>query len=198
MAGQNNNKKFLIQFSMAKIPMLIIKSMGNASNIINSVFTIFFIPPPALNDNLQGFTPVLDENTGKMTGYKTTIGGADTVFPFMGNNGLQLLWENPNPGTAADTVVATCDYSDYQYLLVNLKEGTSNTTADHMQIIQPNITKSLPNIGLSAGYSRSIGYSDNQISFTTGAPGASGGNYTFPVRIYGAADISLLPCFGYS
>ena len=183
---------------MAKIPMLIIKSMGNASNIINSVFTIFFIPPPALNDNLQGFTPVLDENTGKMTGYKTTIGGADTVFPFMGNNGLQLLWENPNPGTAADTVVATCDYSDYQYLLVNLKEGTSNTTADHMQIIQPNITKSLPNIGLSAGYSRSIGYSDNQISFTTGAPGASGGNYTFPVRIYGAADISLLPCFGYS
>lgn len=53
MAGQNNNKKFLIQFSMAKIPMLIIKSMGNASNIINSVFTIFFIPPPALNDNLQ-------------------------------------------------------------------------------------------------------------------------------------------------
>lgn len=198
MAGQNNNKKFLIQFSMAKIPMLIIKSMGNASNIINSVFTIFFIPPPALNDNLQGFTPVLDENTGKMTGYKTTIGGADTVFPFMGNNGLQLLWENPNPGTAADTVVATCDYSDYQYLLVNLKEGTSNTTADHMQIIQPNITKSLPNIGLSAGYSRSIGYSDNQISFTTGTPGASGGNYTFPVRIYGVADISLLPCFGYS
>lgn len=65
--------------------MLIIKSMGNASNIINSVFTIFFIPPPALNDNLQGFTPVLDESTGKITGYKTTIGGADTVFPFSGN-----------------------------------------------------------------------------------------------------------------
>ena len=39
----------------------------------------------ALNDNLKGFTPVLDESTGKITGYKTTIGGADTVFPFSGN-----------------------------------------------------------------------------------------------------------------
>ena len=39
----------------------------------------------ALNDNLKGFTPVIDENTGKMTGYKTAVGGADTVFPFSGN-----------------------------------------------------------------------------------------------------------------
>lgn len=38
-----------------------------------------------LNDkiaNLGGFTPVIDETTGKITGYKTEIGGADTVFPF--------------------------------------------------------------------------------------------------------------------
>lgn len=38
-----------------------------------------------INDNLKGFTPVIDENTGKMTGYKTAVGGADTVFPFSGN-----------------------------------------------------------------------------------------------------------------
>ena len=84
MAGQTiNNNRFFIQFSyVAKIPMLIIKSMGMANTIINSAFTIFFISPPALNDNLQGFTPVIDESTGKITGYKTTIGGADTVFPF--------------------------------------------------------------------------------------------------------------------
>lgn len=31
--------------------------------------------------NLGGFTPVIDE-TGKITGYKTSVGGADTVFPF--------------------------------------------------------------------------------------------------------------------
>ena len=38
-----------------------------------------------LNDSLQtlgGFTPVIDSTTGEITGYKTTIGGADTVFPF--------------------------------------------------------------------------------------------------------------------
>ena len=34
-----------------------------------------------LNSNLGGFTPVIDE-TGKITGYKTSAGGADTVFPF--------------------------------------------------------------------------------------------------------------------
>ena len=47
-----------------------------------------------LNDNvsqvnrnfntLGGFTPVIDETTGKITGYTTEIGGADTVFPFSG------------------------------------------------------------------------------------------------------------------
>lgn len=35
----------------------------------------------ALNENLGGFTPVIDE-TGEISGYKTTLGGADTVFPF--------------------------------------------------------------------------------------------------------------------
>ena len=40
---------------MAKIPTLMINSIGNASNIISSTFTVFFIPPPALlNDNLNG------------------------------------------------------------------------------------------------------------------------------------------------
>ena len=34
-----------------------------------------------LYSDLGGFEPVIDE-TGKITGYKTTVGGADTVFPF--------------------------------------------------------------------------------------------------------------------
>lgn len=33
-------------------------------------------------NTLGGFTPVIDETTGKITGYTTKIGGADTVFPF--------------------------------------------------------------------------------------------------------------------
>ena len=32
--------------------------------------------------DLGGFKPVIDESSGEITGYKTTIGGADTVFPF--------------------------------------------------------------------------------------------------------------------
>ena len=34
-----------------------------------------------INSNLKGFEPILD-NSGKITGYKTNLGGADTVFPF--------------------------------------------------------------------------------------------------------------------
>lgn len=34
-----------------------------------------------LINNLKGFTPVVD-STGKITGYKTDVGGAGTVFPF--------------------------------------------------------------------------------------------------------------------
>ena len=45
-----------------------------------------------LYNNLQGFTPVIDPTTGKITGYKTTLGGADTVFPFpSGKEKLHIL-----------------------------------------------------------------------------------------------------------
>lgn len=48
-------------------------------------FRIFLPAPtlPALNNKLAGFEPVLDES-GKIIGYKTDVGGADTVFPFNG------------------------------------------------------------------------------------------------------------------
>ena len=45
----------------------------------------------SLND-LGGFKPIIDETTGKITGYKTTLGGADTVFPFSsGANGILTI-----------------------------------------------------------------------------------------------------------
>ena len=31
---------------------------------------------------MGGFLPIIDPTTGKITGYKTDVGGADTVFPF--------------------------------------------------------------------------------------------------------------------
>ena len=41
-----------------------------------------------LGNSLGGFTPIIDEITGEVTGYKTNVGGADTVFPFSQELGL--------------------------------------------------------------------------------------------------------------
>ena len=35
--------------------------------------------------SMGGFLPIIDPATGKITGYKTNVGGADTVFPFSGS-----------------------------------------------------------------------------------------------------------------
>lgn len=43
------------------------------------------------NKTLGGFTPIIDE-TGKITGYKTSVGGADTVFPFTKPSFLSSDW----------------------------------------------------------------------------------------------------------
>lgn len=56
------------------------------------------------NNNLAqlgGFAPVIDPDTGKITGYTTTIGGADTVFPFsnpMSDGIYQLTYAYVNCG----------------------------------------------------------------------------------------------------
>ena len=50
-----------------------------------------------LNQNLEklgGFEPVIDDSTGKITGYKTTIGGADTVFPFSSSGEFNVVLVN--------------------------------------------------------------------------------------------------------
>ena len=43
--------------------------------------------------DLGGFKPVIDSSTGEITGYTTTIGGADTVFPFK-SGGAEILYIN--------------------------------------------------------------------------------------------------------
>lgn len=112
MAGQSNIKKFLIQFSyVAKIPMLIIKSMGNAKNIINSVFTIFFIPPPALNDNIGYKTKVIDGVP------HWSPRGADTWSPFSSSSisGCTLL--NRKLSTSQNGTYTRLSESDYEFVL---------------------------------------------------------------------------------
>lgn len=41
---------------------------------------------------------MIDETTGKITGYKTTVGGADTVFPFSEIDRLELIHALANSG----------------------------------------------------------------------------------------------------
>lgn len=48
-------------------------------------------------NNLKGFEPILD-STGKITGYKTSVGGADTVFPFSGKDNLHILTGTTSSG----------------------------------------------------------------------------------------------------
>lgn len=58
-----------------------------------------------INSNLGGFTPIIDD-TGKITGYKTTV-GADTVFPFKSFISL---------GVSADNTFDVSGYSDHSRL----------------------------------------------------------------------------------
>lgn len=63
----------------------------------------------ALNDNLKGFSPVIDPETGQITGYKTTA-GADTVFPF------KKTLVKVGQATSASTTINISNLSNYNVL----------------------------------------------------------------------------------
>lgn len=52
------------------------------------------------NEKLKDFEPILD-STGKITGYKTSVGGADTVFPFNSDVRYQD-WGTPGSAVNSD------------------------------------------------------------------------------------------------
>lgn len=70
----------------------------------------------SINNNLKGFEPILD-STGKITGYKTALGGADTVFPFSGNYTLKFrltintkgYWTGVSQSKSADITAKISD-----------------------------------------------------------------------------------------
>ena len=72
------------------------------------------------NKNLGGFTPIIDD-TGKITGYKTSVGGADTVFPF---SRLEYVY---NEGKFFDLITT------FEYKTTN-KTKVLNFNEDHIQI----------------------------------------------------------------
>ena len=73
-----------------------------------------------LVDELGGFTPIIDETSGEIIGYKTTIGGADTVFPFKSTEDYNIVVQKK--GT---TYTVDCD-SD-KAMLISPVQSTSAT-----------------------------------------------------------------------
>lgn len=69
------------------------------------------------NSNLGGFTPIIDE-TGKITGYKTTVGGADTVFPFK-KTALYDFYTEADTIWLSKTTGDSLDYSNRTYVRKN-------------------------------------------------------------------------------
>lgn len=60
----------------------VLKSLEEASATTNEEDIAAAVALAELSNKLKGFEPILDA-TGKINGYKTDIGGADTVFPFI-------------------------------------------------------------------------------------------------------------------
>lgn len=58
------------------------EEQNEINNSLRDIDTELKIDVDIINDSLGGFTPIIDETSGEITGYKTNIGGADTVFPF--------------------------------------------------------------------------------------------------------------------
>lgn len=69
----------------------------------------------SVNDSLAGVSFVIDETTGKISGYTTEIGGADSVFPFNGMTDLLFFGifygSNYNTATQNMTAYGTCNHS---------------------------------------------------------------------------------------
>ena len=99
---------------------------GNKSTVQNEI--------NELNKNLSnlgGFIPVIDE-TGKITGYKTNIGGADTVFPFSGGaeemtfgdftGKAWSFWQNSETPTIP---TVTYDENSITFTSINGQQGVS-------------------------------------------------------------------------
>lgn len=92
-----------------------------------------------LNESLAilgGFAPIIDKATGQITGYKTTIGGADTVFPFKTAQKVSALLSNTGTGgsvTAPDDGIAVCvgwGYDTWGSDRINISSSCSTIVYD--------------------------------------------------------------------
>ena len=78
---------------------------------------------------MKGFTPIVDE-TGKITGYKTTVGGADTVFPFNSSSSIYLITQITVTKFSRDMTSKENLYINDDYIKIDLENNRINILKD--------------------------------------------------------------------
>ena len=129
----------------------------------------------ALNNKLAGFEPVLD-NAGRMIGYKTDIGGADTVYPFRRpySGSFNLSWSTSSGGYYGNVSFPVAGYS--KLVFSNIKIGTN--TVLHFKAAKENGTLLYDRNNPGGSYDISdCAYINIYVSTTGGAGGGASGSY---------------------
>ena len=138
------------------------------------------------------------DESGKITGYKTKIGGADTVFPF--KNGADVVWTNPSPNTEMKSAITVnFDFTKYSHIAISLKGhySQSNNSLETQLFSTLHSGGSLRPTSTNQNYSRTMIFDKSNNTITI-KPNTSAGNYesyTIPIRIWGLnidADFSSI------
>ena len=138
------------------------------------------------------------DESGKITGYKTKIGGADTVFPF--KNGADVVWTNPSPNTEMKSAITVnFDFTKYSHIAISLKGhySQSNNSLETQLFSTLHSGGSIRPTSTNQNYSRTMTFDKSNNTITI-KPNTSAGNYesyTIPMRIWGLnidADFSSI------
>lgn len=169
-------------------------SAANMNNLEQRIKTEF----DSVNSSLTDQPTFEYDESGKITGYKTKIGGADTVFPF--KNGADVVWTNPSPNTEMKSAITVnFDFTKYSHIAISLKGyySQSNNSLETQLFSTLHSGGSLRPTLTNQNYSRTMTFdkSNNKITIK---PNTSAGNYesyTIPIRIWGLnidADFSSI------
>lgn len=92
-----------------------------------------------LNSSLQDQPTFEYDESGKITGYKTKIGGADTVFPFKSGSNFELLHsgnhyssKNISIPTQKEVVLIIWACSDLNQLQITISGATAEKVSPNM------------------------------------------------------------------
>lgn len=133
--------------------------------------------------NLGGFTPVIDETTGRITGYKTEIGGADSVFPFSGDK-IPCCLEQGNDG---ETLSVNYPISNFYLRRIESSKATSKEFIYMTQSYTSTSIGSDMNIDV-----KQLLECDFIILIQVGGSDTSGTyNAKYPVSLYGSGKVDF-------